>query len=664
MSSDSRDFSSVPQVWKPDGKSGKNIRTFMKCIEDKYQRKFGDYWDFHQWTVDNIEETWTELWENSGIICSKKYEKVVDLSLPMTETKWFEGAKLNYAENLLKYRDDHIALILTGEDREVEKLTYSQLYEETKLYVAAFRKFGLRKGDIVMCFMSNRKEAILGMLATVSIGAIWTGALPQLGPEPVLNRMSQIKPKLLLTVDRFLFNGTEIDMLKKVKDIAEGLPSLEKIIIVASQEKSKLKDISIIKNSCFLDEFCELGRQADTPEIDFEQVSFSYPVHVNFTSGTTGLPKAPIYGCGLLMSVIRDYGIHMDAGRDDVYLSMSPVGWASWCFSASLLFLGQTVVLHEGFPYLLSPTYLWDMIDEFKITNLMIAPSTFEELEKKKYLPTSKNNLNSLRLIKTGGSVVKKSSFDFFYKELKLKSAFSAAYGSTEVMLCSTFDFNIPIYSGELPTSALCTLIECCDEITGEVIFGEVGDLVISKPSPLLISGLWGDEDGSKFRETYFTKYPGKFCIGDNGIINPVTKGLLVLGRSDATLKQRGCRFGSSEIYNVVDHFPEISDCLCVSQFNSSRDERAVLFLKLRDGYMFNQDLVKRIRKRIADDLTPRHVPDVILETKDIPMNTNGKKLELIVKRIINNLPVNLDSVSNPESLKCYQNRKELQDFK
>ncbi|CAL1295517.1 unnamed protein product [Larinioides sclopetarius] len=653
----------VQQIWKPETHHGKQMKNLKKIIEEKYKVQFGDYMDFHKWSVENLCEFWAEMWDFLGVVSTEKFKTVIDLSVPMNDSpKWFEGAKLNFAENLLKYRDDRIALVQDGEDSKVETYTFAQMYEQSRLYAAAFRKFGLEKGDRVACYMSNRKEAYFAMHAVTSIGAIWTGALPLLGSEAVLNRFKQVKPRVLLTIDRFLQEGEEIEMLSKVKDIVNDLPSLERVLIVASNSKSHTKDISHLKNSCFLDEFLKLGIEKDgsIPPIKFEQVSFSHPVVINYTSGTTGLPKPLVHGTGALISVSNGFFINCDTDRDSAWLSVSPVGWASWTIFAGLHFLGQELVIYEGSPYYLTPTNMWDLLAKHKVTHTYIPPSVVDEFQKRDYLPSKSHDLSSLKLILSGGSVVKPNNYDFM-KKIIPHVLFANSYGGTETMgVCIATEMSLPAFKTEINAPCLGTCMEVLDE-SGNPVVGELGEIVISKPLPSLCLGLWGDEDGSIFREKYFSKYKGIFAMGDYGIINPITKNWRIVCRSDETLKQRGCRFGSSEIYNVVDTFPEVRDSVCVSQYNKELDERAILFLKMRDGYKFNEDLVSRMRTAIAQKLTVRHVPDVIIETREIPYNLNDKKMEIIVKKIINKLPYNSDTVVNPGSLQYYYEVPELQ---
>ncbi|GIY45100.1 hypothetical protein CDAR_298262 [Caerostris darwini] len=659
-----QNFEDVPMMWKPKEENGKLLKKLMSHIEDKYQIKLAGYWDLHDWSVNHLCEFWTEIWDFFGFISSKKFHRVINLSIPMSEgPKWFEGAELNYAENLLRYRDDHVALIVAGEDRETETVTYKQMYDEAKLYAAAFRKFGLKKGDVAVCFMSNRKEAFFAMQATTSIGAIWTGALPLLGAQAVLSRFQQVSPKILITVDRFPNQGKEIEMLPKVKEIVDGLPSLEKVLIVASKPDSHLRDISDINKSCFLDDFLKLGYEEDgsVKDIIFEQVSFSHPIVISYTSGTTGLPKALVHGAGVLMAVVNAFSLNIDCDRNSVLLSVSPVGWATWTMFSSLHFTGQTVVIFEGVPFFLSQTYLWDMVDKYKISHVLFPTSAVDELQKRNCVPTN-HTLDSLKYTVAVGSVVKHQNFEFMYQILK-DVMFVSTFGCTETMgACITSDTTLPVYKGEITCPCLGIALETVDE-SENAVFGEMGDIVIAKPVPFLPVGLWGDTNGSLYKEKYFPNGSEKFSFRDFAIRNPITKGFIVCCRSDETLKQRGCRFGSSEIYNVVEVFPEIEDSICVSHYNKTLDESAVLFLKIKKGFSYNDQLVERIRDSIAKELTEAHVPDIIIETKEIPYNVNGKKMEIIVKKIINKMPFETGSVINPNCLNNFMNLPELHEF-
>ncbi|GIZ03957.1 acetoacetyl-CoA synthetase [Caerostris extrusa] len=378
-------FQEVQQVWEPKEHHGKNRKKLTKIIEDKYNVKLDTYEKLYRWSVDNLCEFWAEMWDFFGIISSKRFDKVLDMSVPMDQSpEWFVGARLNFAENLLKYRDDRIAVTVDGEESEIKTFTFAQMFEDARLLAAAFRKMGLKKGDVVACFMSNRKEALTAMHAATSTGAIWTASLPYLGPEVVIQRFKIVNPKILVAVDRFVAGGNEVEMLTKVKSIVKGLPTLEKVIIVETRPDSHLRDISDVKNCVFLKDFLKTGLEEDgsVPPMVFEQVAFSHPVTISYTSGTTGQPKPLVHGSGTLFATANTFGINYDCDRDASWLSVSAAGWASWNIFAVFPFLGNSVLLYDGDPYFLSPTHIWDLIDKHHITHAFFLARVVDELRK------------------------------------------------------------------------------------------------------------------------------------------------------------------------------------------------------------------------------------------------------------------------------------------
>ncbi|GFT36850.1 acetoacetyl-CoA synthetase [Nephila pilipes] len=654
----------APVVWETEKHHGKNMKKLKKIIEDKYRVKLDDYEDLYKWSIENICEFWAELWDFLEIIYSRRFDTVVDLNVPMSDLpKWFEGAQLNFAENVLKYRDERPALIVDGEDIEEETYTFAQMYEKTRLYAAAFRKFGLKKGDIVICHMSNRREALFATQAVISIGAIWTAALPMLGAQAVLQRFQQLNAKIFLSEDGYRLIGKDVDMLPKLAEIVEGLPSLEKVLIVASKPDSHSKDISEIRNSCFLDEFLKMGIEDDgsVPPMKFVQVSFSHPITISYTSGSTGVPKCIIHGSSILIAVANYVLINFDTDRDSRWISIMPAGTAMWLAHATTHFLGQTIVLYEGSPYFLGPTSFWDILERHRISHILMFPNALDEMQKRKYSPTKKHDL-PLKRLTTVGCATKPNTYDFLLGILK-DTILSLSYGCTELaQLALLREMTLPAYKGQMNAATLGMPMQVFHD-DGHPVIGEAGEIVITKPVPNLPLALWNDNDGSVYREKYFSKYPGVFAMGDCGMIHPVTQNWIIYCRCDEVLNPKGCRFGPSEIYNVVETLPEILDCLCVPQYGKDKDERAVLFLKVRNGCSFNQDLVSKVKKIIERDCSYQHVPEVVLEVKDIPYNLTGKRTEVIVKKIINNLPHNVETIRNPEALQYYYNIPELKGF-
>ncbi|GFY62041.1 acetoacetyl-CoA synthetase, partial [Trichonephila inaurata madagascariensis] len=512
--------------------------------------------------------------------------------------------------------------------------------------------------------MSNRKEAVFATQAVISIGAIWVAALPMLGTQAVLDRFQQLKPKVLLSEDGYHLEGRDVDMLPKLDEIIKGLSSLEKVIIVKSKPKCNSNDILCLRNSCFLDDFLKMGveNNGSTPLMKFEQVSVSHPIMIIYTSGSTGLPKGIMHGSSILMSLANCMLLNFDTDRDSRWLTVMPPGTAMWPVHLTVLFLGQTLVLYEGSPFLLSPTSCWDLLEKQKVSHILMFPDVFDEMERKNYVPKKEQDLSSLRLLATVGTTTKLKTYDFLLKVLK-DTAVCSAYGCTEVMQWSILkEMTLPTYKGEINAAALGVSIQVLD-IDGKPVIGEVGEITVTKPIPNLPIGLWNDKNGYLYREKYFSIFPDIFTIGDCGMINPLTNNWIICCRSDEALNPKGCRFGPSEIYNVVEKLPEVLDCLCVSQYGKDMDERAVLFLKIRDGYSFNEDLAFKIRKVIERNCSFKHVPEIILEVKDIPYNMSGKKTEVLVKKIINNLSHSIVTVRNPKSLQYYYSIPELDEF-
>ncbi|GFQ91481.1 acetoacetyl-CoA synthetase [Trichonephila clavata] len=392
-------FTNVPLIWTPSEHDGRNVKKFQKIIEEKYRVKLGGYEDLHKWSIENLCEFYAELWDFLGILSSRRFDKVVDLNIPMRDSpKWFEGTKLNFAENLLKYRDDRLALIVDGH-------------------------------------MSNRKEVLFATQAVISIGAIWTAALPMLGTQAVLGRFQQLSPKILLSEDGYRLGGTDVDMLPKLAEIIEGLPSLKKVLIVKSKPKCDSIDISGLKNSCFLDDFLKLGveNNGSIPPMEFEQVPFDHPITITYTSGSTGLPKGIIHGSSVLLALGNCMLINFDTDRDSRWLTIMPAATIMWIGYLSLHSLGQTLVLYEGAPFLLSPTSFWDLLEKQKVSHMIMFPDVFDEMERRNYFPRKEQDLSSLKFLVTAGTITKTKTYDFLLEVLK-DTAYCTVYVLNETV--------------------------------------------------------------------------------------------------------------------------------------------------------------------------------------------------------------------------------------
>ncbi|XP_048467314.1 acetoacetyl-CoA synthetase isoform X5 [Rhincodon typus] len=444
----------------------------------------------------------------------------------------------------------------------------------------------------------------------------------------VLDRISQIQPKLIFSVEAVIYNGKEHDHMEKLQNVVKGLPDLKKVIVIPYVRSKETIDLSRIPNSVFLNDFLSTGKEGDHgPQLEFEQLPFNHPLFIMYSSGTTGAPKCMVHSAGgTLIQHLKEHILHGNMSSNDVIIYYSTTGWMMWNWLVSALATGASIVLYDGSPLVPSPNVLWDLVDKLGITILGTGAKWLAVLEEKNLKPGETHSLQTLHTILSTGSPLKPLTYDYVYKHIK-----------NTVLLGS---------------------------ITGKVLWGESGELVCTIPVPCQPTHFWNDESGIKYHKAYFAKFPGVWAHGDYAKINPKTGGIVMLGRSDGTLNPNGVRFGSSEIYHIVEAFEEVMDSLCVPQYNKDREERVILFLKMANNQVFTADLVKRIRYAIRVALSARHVPAFILETKDIPYTISGKKVEVAVKQVIAGKDVKQRSAfSNPDSLDLYKNIPELQNF-
>ncbi|GFR20327.1 acetoacetyl-CoA synthetase [Trichonephila clavata] len=645
------------------------LEKFKKIIEEKYNLKFQTYWDLHSWSVTNFASFWEEVWNYSNIITSKPYDEVFVKTGPgFLDNEWFKGAAFNYAENVLRIRDDREALLCLDEEGNFEKVTFAEMFEEVKLYSAAFRKHGLLKGDTVACYMSNRKEAIFAMLATLSIGAIWSGPQPFLGATAAANVVATLGAKFIITVDRFVEYGEEYKTMDNLPVIAENAPTLEKIIIVPTKEETLSKDISHIPNSSLLGPFLEKGKTPDgeVPDIVFEQLPFNHPVTVAFSSGTTGLPKGVVHTAGSILGPLMHFTLHYNLKNGDVIHSFYPNGWTLWNFNIPCLSLGIKLILQNGTVYPLKDgSNLWDVISKYKIAFSLLLTCMVDKLEKMKACPDPSNrNFEHLKVIAIGGSPVKTANFKYIQSVVGDNVLITNFYGSTEMFgPISGIDYNMPIYAPEFQVLSLGTKVHCSDS-KGLPVVGEEGEMVLTVPNPLLPLYLWKDENNETLKSTYLTKYPGFWRQHDMCYVNPQTNGIVLKGRSDDVFTQNCERFGAADIYFAIHGMEEIEDYICVGQNKWNGDSRVVLFIKMREGYSFTPEFKKKIANKIKKELCEECVPELIMETQEIPYNVNNKRMESIVREIVktNRIPIR-GNLQNPECLNYYCNLPEILNY-
>eukprot|EP01137_Pigoraptor_chileana_P031236 Opistho-2@18761 len=604
--------------------------------------------------------TLATFWDFSEIVHSQPYEQVVDATKRMDEIpEWFKGSRLNFAENLLRYNDDSIALIGTGEGKApAVKVTYRQLNERVARAASALRQAGVTIGDRVVGYIPNCIEAVELMLAVTSIGAIWSSTSPDFGITGVLERFSQINPKLIFSVNAVHYNGKVHDHMGKLHKVVDGLGDLERVVIIPFVESVPI-DLASIPKAELYDTFLSLSEP--DPALKFEQLPFNHPLYVMFSSGTTGVPKCMVHSAGgTLIQHLKEHRLHADLSRSDVLFYYTTTGWMMWNWLVSGLASGATVVLYDGSPFIPTPVTLWDLSDEIGITIFGTGAKWLAALEDKHIHPIETHKLTSIRTILSTGSPLKPESFDYVYTHIKKDVLLGSITGGTDIISCfAGSNPAVPVIRGEIQSRNLGMKMESWDE-GAHPVFDESGELVCTVPFPSMPVSFWNDADGSKYRSAYFGKYDGVWAHGDFVQISSATGGIWMLGRSDGTLNPAGVRFGSAEIYHVVEPFPEIADSLCVSQ-KMGADERVILFVLMNAGHEFNDQLKKRVAHAIREQLSARHVPAIIMQTTAIPYTINGKKVEVAVKRIIAGEKVlNRASLANPESLDLYASIPQL----
>jgi len=638
-------------MWKPSVEQIERSQMFefKEFINTRHGLNLGSYQDLHEWSVDNIHEFWASAWEFFDIIHTQPYTQVVDDVSEMPGAKWFTGARLNFAENLLRRRDDKTALIFKGESQPVRKLTYAELYSEVAKTAAALRTAGVEKGDRVAGFVPNMPESIIAMLATTSIGAIWSSSSPDFGIKGVLDRFSQIEPKVLFAANGYFYNGKSHDSLEKLKGILHDLPSVEKVVVIPYSDEDP--DICIISNSILFSDFID----NDEEEIEFEQLPFDHPLYIMYSSGTTGLPKSIVHGTGgTLLQHLKELQLHCDLCEQDTIFYFTTCGWMMWNWLVSSLVTGASLVLYDGAPFFPDANAMWKMAEELGITVFGTSAKFIAGSEAAGNKPISTNDLSNVRLILSTGSPLMEENFDYIYRDVKKDVQLASISGGTDIVSCFAGGSPmLPVYRGELQCSGLAMDVDAFDH-KGKSSRNAKGELVCKKAFPSMPIYFWNDPDGQKYHNAYFDKFENIWYHGDYIEIND-HGGVTIFGRSDATLNPGGVRIGTAEIYRVVEQMAEVADSLVVG-VQSNGDEQVALFLKMDEGAILNDNLINQIKSSIRANCSPRHVPSIIKSVEDIPYTISGKKVELAVKKIIHGEEVtNKDALANPEALECFK---------
>ncbi|MEP7000617.1 MAG: acetoacetate--CoA ligase [bacterium] len=626
----------------------------------------------YEWSVAERERFWPAVWQFCGVIADERgglsqWDAVLiggDRMAPPDPTlgpRWFPGARLNFAENLLRYRDDRDALVLWNEQGAARRLTFAELADAVARFASFLRSAGVGIGDRVAGFVPNVPEAVVAMLATASLGAVWSSCSPDFGALGVIDRFGQIAPKVLVTADAYRYAGKRIDSLARVREFLPSLPSVEQVVVISNGDGGEHALDQVAHAVWWRD---ALRLDVATPALEFERLPFDHPLYVMYSSGTTGLPKCMIHGAGgTLLQHLKELVLHTDLSRDDRIFYFTTCGWMMWNWLVSALAVGSTVVLYDGAPLLRGRPILWDLVEAERVSVFGTSAKWIALTEKEGTVPRETHDLSALRAMLSTGSPLAAQSFDYVYAQVKPDVRLSSISGGTDIISCFALgDATQPVYRGELQTRGYGMNVAVWDD-DGHPIVGEAGELVCTAPFPSMPIAFWNDPDGGKYRSAYFDTWPGAWRHGDWAELT-TRGGLIIHGRSDATLNPGGVRIGTAEIYRQVEFMPEVVESVVVGQtINDSRgtDVRVVLFVRLREGLVLDDALRVRIRQQIRENVTPHHVPRKIVQVADIPRTISGKIAELAVRDVVNRRAVkNVDALANPEALELFRNLPEL----
>ena len=613
----------------------------------------GDYADFYRWSIEQPAAFWERLYEFADVIGERNGPVLVD-GARMPGARWFPGARLNFAENLLRGPDREPALVFRNERGTRRELSWQELRSEVARIADGLRSAGVGPADCVAGYLPNVPEAIIAMLATASIGATWTSCSPDFGIHGVLDRFGQVAPKVLFTADGYFYAGKTIDSLGPVAGVLAKLSSVMCVVVVPY-----VNETPAIAGLARAVPFAQFGR--DAAPLSFEQLPFDHPLYVLYSSGTTGVPKCIVHGAGgTLLQHLKEQLLHTDVKPGDRLFFFTTCGWMMWNWLASGLAAGATLILYDGSPLHPDPAVLWEMASGEAVTIFGTSPKYLAALEKSGYRPREKHSLAVLRTVLSTGSPLAPEQFDFVAEAIGPDVQLASISGGTDIVSCFALGNPLlPVYRGEIQCRGLGMKIEIWDD-QGHPVTNERGELVCTAPFPSMPIGFWNDPDGSRYRAAYFERFPGVWHHGDYALLTE-RGGLVILGRSDAVLNPGGVRIGTAEIYRQVEQLDEVLESVVVGQ-EWKNDVRVVLFVRLRDELALDDALGERIRRQIRANTTPRHVPSVILQVPEIPRTISGKVVELAVRETIHGRPVkNTDALANPGALEHFRNRPELQ---
>ncbi len=639
----------------PERRAQANLTAFAALVAERHGVRYDNYPDLYAWSVREPEQFWSALWDFCGVVAETKGERVLVDGHRMPGAQWFPDSRLSYAENMLRRRDDAPAMIFRGENKVRRTLSFADVYDTVSRLAQALLSEGVKPGDRVAAIVSNMPEAIIGMLAANSIGAIWSSCSPDFGVQGVLDRFGQIEPVVLLSVDGYWYGGKRLEVLPRLAEIVKSLPSVRRVVVIPYLDESP--DVSGVDRAVLFPAFIAPFPAADLP---FVRLPFSHPLYILYSSGTTGVPKCIVHGQGgTLLQHLKEHQLQTDLKRDDRLFYFTTCGWMMWNWLASGLGTGATLLLYDGSPFYPGANTLWDFAAQERMTVFGTSAKYIDALNKLKLKPAETHDLSALKAMTSTGSPLVAEGFDYVYSNVKSDLLLSSISGGTDIVSCFVLGSPwLPVWRGEIQCRGLGLAVEVYDD-DGKPLIGTKGELVCSKPFPCMPVAFWNDPDGAKYQAAYFDRFPNVWCHGD--WMEITERGSCVIyGRSDAVLNPGGVRIGTAEIYRQVEQLDEVVESLVIGQ-DWNNDVRVVLFVRLREGVTLDDALVKRIKEKVRANTTPRHVPDKVIAVADIPRTKSGKIVELAVRDVVHGRSVkNREALANPEALELYRGLPEL----
>lgn len=646
-------------LWQPQAEAiqASHMKAFQSHVEQNLGHDVDTYFKLHQWSVRDREGFWDALWNYAQVQAETKGNQALDETQGMFKARFFPGARLNYAQNLLRRHGAEDAVIFWGEDQIKRRLSHDDLRQQVANITRAMRALGLQSGDRVAGFVPNTPEALIAMLATTALGAVWSSCSPDFGVEGVLDRFGQIKPKLLFLADGYIYGGKTHNCLDKLSGILEGLPTVERAIVFpyagSTQDPSSLANVSL---------WGDLLKQGEgDPMVEFAQVPFNHPLFILYSSGTTGKPKCIVHGAGgTLLQHLKEHQLHCDVKPGDRVFYFTTCGWMMWNWQVSALASGATLMLYDGSPFYPDGNILWDYAQDEKFTLFGTAAKYIDSLHKQGYEPKSTHDLSSLRMMTSTGSPLVPESFDYVYTSIAEDVCLASISGGSDIVSCFVLgNPTAPVYRGEIQAPGLGMDVDVFTDEGMSADVGEKGELVCKQAFPSMPLEFWNDEGDTRYHASYFERFPGMWCHGDF-MAKTEHGGYVIHGRSDAILNPGGVRIGTAEIYRQVELLDEVVEGLVIGQ-EWDDDVRVVLFVRLKDGVELTDELIKKIKTTIRKGASPRHVPAVVLEVADIPRTKSGKIVELAVRDVVHGREVkNMTALANPEALEFFKDREEL----